>query len=100
VCDVMMRLLGAPQINGIVNLGTGKARTWNDLVNAVFAAMGVESNIVYTDMPNEIARQYQNYTQADMTTLLQLLPDVHFHELESTVADYVNGYLLNKQPYL
>ena len=100
VCDVMMRLLGAPQINGIVNLGTGKARTWNDLVNAVFAAMGVESNIVYTDMPNEIATQYQNYTQADMTTLLQLLPDVHFHELESTVADYVSGYLLNKQPYL
>ncbi|MCX6140703.1 MAG: ADP-glyceromanno-heptose 6-epimerase [Candidatus Kapabacteria bacterium] len=100
VCDVMMKLVERPDVNGIMNLGTGKARTWNDLILAVFAAMDKEPNIVYTDMPPDLAKQYQNYTQADMSTMQRLLPDVQFRDLESSVADYVRGYLLNDWPYL
>lgn len=100
VCDVMMKLVERPDVNGIMNLGTGKARTWNDLMLAVFAAMDREPNIVYTDMPPDLAKQYQNYTQADMSTMQRLLPDVQFGSLESSVADYVRGYLLNDWPYL
>ena len=100
VCKVMMTLLERPDVNGIMNLGTGVARTWNDLIAAVFTAMGREPNIVYTDMPEDLAKQYQNFTLADMSTMQRLLPDVHFGSLESTVADYVQEHLLKDWPYL
>lgn len=100
VCNVMMTLLTRPDVNGIMNLGTGVARTWNDLMTAVFVAMEREPNIVYTDMPANLVKQYQNYTQADMTTMQHQLPDVHFETLENTVADYVQEYLLKDWPYL
>lgn len=100
VCKVMMLLLERPDVNGIMNLGTGVARTWNDLMTAVFAAMGREPNIVYTQMPEDLAKQYQNFTLADMSTMQRLLPDVQFGSLESTVADYVQEHLLKDWPYL
>ena len=100
VCSVMMALLERPKVNGILNLGTGTARSWNDLMSAVFAAMGRPADIRYIDMPVELARQYQNYTQADMTTLTLKLRGIQFSSLEDTVADYVNGYLTREWPYL
>lgn len=100
VCKVMTQLLDAPQVNGILNLGTGTARSWNDLMAAVFSAMGRAVDIRYIDMPAELARQYQNYTQADMTTFSSKLPNVRFGTLEESVADYVNGYLTSEWPYL
>lgn len=100
VCKVMMTLLERPDVNGIMNLGTGVARTWNDLMTAVFTAMGREPNIVYTDMPEDLAKQYQNFTLADMSTMQRSLPDVQFGSLESTVADYVQEHLLKDWPYL
>ncbi|MFN9150336.1 MAG: NAD-dependent epimerase/dehydratase family protein, partial [Bacteroidota bacterium] len=100
VCAVMMRLLNQPDVNGILNLGTGVARSWNDLMGAVFAAMGRETDIRYIEMPAELARQYQNYTQADMSTFHGVLPGVTFGSLEDSVADYVNGHLTREWPYL
>lgn len=100
VCSVMMALLERPEVNGILNLGTGKARSWNDLMTAVFLAMGRPVDIRYIDMPDDLARQYQNYTQADMSTLTSKLQDVQFSSLEDSVADYVNGYLTRGWPYL
>lgn len=99
VCKVMEALLQQPSINGIMNLGTGKARTWNDLMKAVFVAMDVEPSITYVDMPEQLSKQYQNYTQADMSTFSRLLPEFRFEELEVTVADYVKGHLLQEWPY-
>lgn len=99
VCRVMQTLLQQPSINGIINLGTGKARTWNDLMKAVFVAMDLEPSINYVDMPEQLSKQYQNYTQADMSTFSRLLPEFQFEELEVTVADYVKGYLLQEWPY-
>lgn len=100
VCSVMMALLERPKVNGILNLGTGTARSWNDLMSAVFSAMGRPADIRYIDMPVELARQYQNYTQADMTTLTSKLRGIQFSSLEDSVADYVNGYLTSEWPYL
>ncbi len=100
VCSVMMALLERPEVNGILNLGTGTARSWNDLMTAVFLAMGRPVDIRYIDMPDDLARQYQNYTQADMSTLTSKLQDVQFSSLEDSVADYVNGYLTRGWPYL
>jgi ADP-L-glycero-D-manno-heptose 6-epimerase len=99
VCRVMQTLLQQPSINGIINLGTGKARTWNDLMRAVFVAMDVEPSISYVHMPEQLSKQYQNYTQADMSTFSNLLPEFRFEELEVTVADYVKGHLLQEWPY-
>lgn len=100
VCDVMIKLLERPNINGILNLGTGLARTWNDLIRATFAAMNLPVSIDYVDMPHGLARQYQNFTEADMSTVHRLLPDVRFRSLEDSVTDYVQEYLLNEHPYL
>lgn len=100
VCNVMMTLLERPDVNGIMNLGTGVARSWNDLMTAVFTAMGRDPNIEYTDMPDDLAKQYQNFTLADMSTMQRSLPDVQFGSLESTVADYVQEHLLKDWPYL
>ncbi|MEY3385735.1 MAG: hypothetical protein RIR53_546 [Bacteroidota bacterium] len=100
VCHVMLQLMQRPDVNGIFNLGTGIARSWNDLMAATFAAMGLPVDIRYIDMPPELARQYQNYTQADMSTFHASLPGVAFESLEDSVADYVNGYLTREWPYL
>jgi ADP-L-glycero-D-manno-heptose 6-epimerase len=67
--DHMLWLWRNPQASGLYNSGTGTARTFNDLAKAVFAALGREPQIAYVDMPAGLAKQYQNYTQADMTRL-------------------------------
>lgn len=100
VCRVMMTLLEQPNVNGILNLGTGVARSWNDLMTAVFSALQLPVDIRYIEMPPELAKQYQNYTQADMSTTLSMMPTVTFGPLEDTVADYVTGYLTREWPYL
>lgn len=88
-------LLDNPQINGIFNLGTGKARSWNDLAAAVFAAMNLPLAIDYVDMPENLQGQYQNFTQAPMTKLLERgLNMSNWHSLEAGVKDYVQNYLM------
>ncbi|MDZ4745299.1 MAG: ADP-glyceromanno-heptose 6-epimerase [bacterium] len=89
VCRVVLTLLKRKDINGIYNLGSGIASTWNELIVAVFAAMQIPPKIVYIEAPQEVAEQYQNYTQADMTAFAKALPDMRFSVLEDAVADYV-----------
>lgn len=99
VCQVMLQLMNSPNINGIFNLGTGKARSWNELVTAVYTAMNVTPKIEYIPMPDELASQYQNFTQADMGALSKALPDLTFGSLESSVKDYVCGHLMSATSY-
>ena len=95
-------LLEHPEICGIFNLGTGRARTWNDLAAAVFASMNLPVSIDYIDMPQPLAKQYQNFTEAKMDKLVGLGLDLtKFHSLEAGIADYVKNYLMNEDnPYL
>ncbi len=85
--------------SGLYNLGTGKARTFEDLVNATFAGMGKESVIEYIDMPEDIRDKYQYFTEADMTKLKEAGYTESFHSLEDGVGDYVKNYLLKKEYY-
>lgn len=85
--------------SGIYNLGTGQARSFNDLVKATFLAMDIPSRIEYIAMPDEIAGQYQNYTQAETKKLHTLLPKFQFTSLEDGVRDYVQNYLMNDNRY-
>jgi ADP-L-glycero-D-manno-heptose 6-epimerase len=98
--DVMWWLFNNQKVNGIFNLGTGKARTWNDLIKAVFAAMGRKTNIQYIEMPDSLRDQYQYFTQAEMNKLKAAGCPVKFLSLEDSVQDYVVNNLQQTDPYL
>lgn len=85
--------------NGLYNLGTGQARTFNDLANAVFTSQGMVPAIEYIDMPEDIRDKYQYYTEADMTKLRNAGYAEPFTPLEDGVADYVTNYLVPKTYY-
>jgi len=86
-------------IKGLFNVGTGKARSWNDLINAVFAAMNKPADIEYIDMPASIRGQYQYFTQADVSKIREAGYTKKTFELEAAVKDYVQNYL-QKGEYL
>lgn len=92
--DVTLWFWEHPQISGLFNCGSGRARTWNDLVKAVFAAMGRPPRIVYVDMPEEIRAHYQYHTEADLTKLRRAGYGKPFTPLEEGVREYVQEFLL------
>lgn len=98
--NAMWWLLQHPEANGIFNLGTGKARSWNDLIGAVFAAMERKSNIEYIEMPAGLRNQYQYFTEAKMDKLSKTGCPTAFASLEDNVRDYVVNYLQNVDPHL
>ena len=100
VAALMYWFMETPSVNGIYNVGAGKARTWNDLAKAVFAAMDLETNIEYFDMPEHLKGKYQYFTEADMTWMERVNCPVKFHSLEEGVDDYVRNYLTQDDPYL
>jgi ADP-L-glycero-D-manno-heptose 6-epimerase len=83
-------------LSGIYNLGTGKARSFADLAQAVFKALNLEPNIEYIEMPESLRDQYQYYTQAEMGKLFKVISDTKFNSLEEGVADYVNNHLVKE----
>ena len=91
--------LDNPGLSGLYNVGTGEARTWNDLVTAVFAAMGREPSIEYIDMPDSIRNQYQYFTRAEIAKLRKAGYDRQITSLEDAIQDYVQEYL-QKGAYL
>jgi ADP-L-glycero-D-manno-heptose 6-epimerase len=98
--EVLWWLFKNQDVNGIFNLGTGKARTWNDLISAVFAAMGTRQKIEYIEMPEPIRNQYQYFTQAEMDKLHSVGCPVSFSSMEDSVRDYVVNYLQKDDPHL
>ncbi|MHC4461742.1 MAG: ADP-glyceromanno-heptose 6-epimerase [Planctomycetota bacterium] len=94
--DMTLFFLNNPQLSGLFNIGTGKARTWNDLVKAVFAAMDKEPKIEYIEMPHSIRSQYQYFTEADITKLHQAGYKKETTSLEDATKDYVQNYLQKK----
>ena len=95
VCRAMIEMMNpsAAQYSGIYNLGTGKCRTFEDLVIATFKALDIEPNIEFVDMPENLRNQYQYYTQADMNKFHKFLPNFKFSSLEDGVTDYVKSHL-------
>jgi len=98
--DVIWWLLENRETTGLFNLGTGHARTWNDLARAVFTAMGVNPAIEYIEMPETIREQYQYHTEAKMDKLRATGCPVRTASLEDSVADYVNNYLTKGPRFL
>lgn len=97
--SVMLWLLDHPRVSGLFNVGTGKARSFADLVKAVFAAVDRPANIQYVDTPIEIRDKYQYFTEARMDRLRSVGYSKPFLSLEEGVADYVRNYLSQPDPY-
>lgn len=95
VVDVMLHLLENRDdaYNGIYNMGTGKARTFNDLASSVFRAMRQPLEIDYIDTPEDIRDKYQYFTEANMEKLRKAGYQKSFTSLEDGVAEYVSQYL-------
>jgi len=91
--DMTLFFYDNPKVSGLFNIGTGKARNWNDLLKAVFSAMGEKPNIEYIDMPESIRNQYQYFTEADITKLRNAGYDKKTTTLENAINDYVQNYL-------
>lgn len=85
---------------GLFNVGTGTARTWNDLVTSVFNAMGKPVNIEYIEMPEYLKKKYQYFTEASMESVKKIGFNKSFTSLEKGVDDYVKNYLMKDEPYL
>lgn len=85
--------------NGIYNIGSGVASTWNQLANAIFSALGREPVIEYIDMPDNLKNQYQYYSKANLSKIRNAGYKNDIPELSETVKDYVRNYLM-KDEYL
>jgi ADP-L-glycero-D-manno-heptose 6-epimerase len=94
--DMTLHFLEYNDKSGIYNVGSGKARTWNDLVTALFKATGRPVNIEYINLPDHLADKYQYFTEANLSKLKSAGYNAAISSLEEGVTDYVKNYLLGK----
>ncbi len=92
--DVMTWLLDRPHVSGLFNLGSGEARSWLELMGALYAAVGQEMRVDWVDTPEEIREKYQYFTQAEMGKLREAGYDGTFTSVEDGVGEYVREYLV------
>ncbi len=99
VAEVVQWLSQAEQVNGIYNLGSGKARSFRDMAENVFKAAGRDPAIEYIAMPTSIRDKYQYFTEANMDRLREAGYPGQMTPLEDGINDYVGGYLNAADPY-
>ena len=99
VIDVMLWLLATPHVNGLFNLGTGNARSYEHLAAAVCRAADVPVRAEFIDMPAALVGHYQSFTQANMTRLREAGYKGEFTVLEEGVRRYVQDFLTQPDPY-
>ncbi len=92
--EMVLFIYRNPSLSGIFNIGSGEARTWNDLGTALFDSLEKEKQIVYITMPEEIRATYQYHTEAEMEKLRRAGYDRPVASLEEGIRDYVVNYLV------
>ena len=100
IVDMMIWFLDNPEVQGLYNAGTGQARSFLDLANAVYSAMGKQPNIKFVDTPVEIRDKYQYFTEANMSKLQEAGFSKSATSLEDGVRDYVLNYLEQDDCYI
>lgn len=93
--EMTLHLAMLPEASGLYNLGSGRAHTWLDLANAVFAACDAPPNIEFIDMPEGLRNKYQYHTLADTTRLRSSGFTLAPTPLHIAVADTIRNYLAN-----
>ncbi|MEO5999041.1 MAG: ADP-glyceromanno-heptose 6-epimerase [Chitinophagaceae bacterium] len=99
VLNVCYWLMDIQPKSGIYNLGTGMARSFNDLVKASYASLDLEPDIEYVDMPEDIRDKYQYFTEAKMEKLRNAGYHNEFFTLEKGIDDYVKNFLVPEKYY-
>lgn len=89
-----------PDVNGIFNIGTGIARSFNDIVRCIFSVLSKKEKIEYIEMPETIKNSYQYFTQADISKIKNAGYKEKLFSLEEAIEDYIKNYLLQDDPYL
>jgi ADP-L-glycero-D-manno-heptose 6-epimerase len=97
--DIVLWFLHAPRSNGIYNVGSGQARTFKDLAEAVFAALGKASRIEFVPMPKDLKGRYQYFTEATTNKLSNAGYAATRTILEEGIRRYVRGFLLAADIY-
>jgi ADP-L-glycero-D-manno-heptose 6-epimerase len=100
VVSVLLWLLDSPGVNGLFNVGTGQARTYLDLANAVCDAAGTPRAIEFVAMPRRLRGQYQSFTQARIERLREAGYPGQFTTLEDGIRRYVRDHLSQPDPYV
>jgi ADP-L-glycero-D-manno-heptose 6-epimerase len=97
--DVVAWLLERGDVSGVFNLGSGRARSFKEMAEAVFAAAGRPPQIEYIDMPDALRDRYQYFTEARMERLRRAGYEGQFTALEDGIGDYVRSFLSQDDPY-
>lgn len=90
IVDVCIFMGTQKPLSGIYNVGTGKARTFNDVAKAVFKSLDLSEKISYIDTPSKIRDKYQYFTEAKIEKLRLAGYNKKFCELEEGVEKYIN----------
>lgn len=90
---ITIHLANLANAGGLFNVGSGIAKTWVDLANAIFLAMDLEPNIEFIEMPEHLRAKYQYHTCANIDKLRSAGYDAEITSLENSVKDYVQNYL-------
>ncbi len=99
ILNVTYWLMQHLPINGLYNLGTGKAETFNSLAEAIFNTMHIEKSIHYIDTPIDIRDKYQYYTEANMNKLITAGYTRPFYSIAEGIKDYIEQYLNSSSYY-
>jgi ADP-L-glycero-D-manno-heptose 6-epimerase len=99
ITDVILWLLDKPDFVGLLNLGSGKARSFLDLVGAIFDSLGLERRIRFIEMPEAMRPRYQYFTQADDSRLRAAGYNKPATALEAAVGDFVRNHLNTEDSY-
>lgn len=94
--DMTLHFFDHRKTGGLFNVGSGEARTWNDLVTAIFKALDKPLNIEYIDLPDNLADKYQYFTEANLSKITGVGYNKKISSLESGIEDYVKTYLTGK----
>ncbi|MGQ3071974.1 MAG: ADP-glyceromanno-heptose 6-epimerase [Ferrovibrionaceae bacterium] len=97
--DIIVWLIGHPKVSGIFNIGSGRARSWLELGEAMFRAVGRAPAIEFIEMPETLRPKYQYFTEAPIDRLRAAGYDRPMTTLEDGIADYVQRYLATDDPY-
>lgn len=93
VARVILFFMQKREHSGIYNVGTGTARTYLDLVKAVYKSMNKKENIGFMDTPEDLLGKYQYFTQANIAKLRAAGYTTEFYSLEEAIDEYVKEYL-------
>jgi ADP-L-glycero-D-manno-heptose 6-epimerase len=99
VVDVLFYHMTHRKNSGIYNLGSGKARTFKDLAEGTFKALGLEPKISFVPTPEDIRDKYQYFTEAPMEKTISKGYDKPFTTLEEGIEDYVKNHLVPNTYY-